>query len=107
MAKPTRVPAGRPCLAGFTLIELVVSIAILTMLMALLLPVLSRTRESMRRTTDLANLRNWHWPAFATRSRMMGCCRWVERHTTPQGRQLHLDQLHQLLEAPGVYRRPI
>lgn len=57
MAKPTRISAGKPCLAGFTLIELMVCIAILTMLMALLLPVLSRTRESMRRTTDLANLR--------------------------------------------------
>lgn len=42
--------------AGFTLIELMISIAIIAMLTALLLAVLNRTRESVRRATDLSNL---------------------------------------------------
>jgi prepilin-type N-terminal cleavage/methylation domain-containing protein len=42
---------------GFTLIELLVVIAIVGLLAALLLPVLSRTKESGRRTVCLNNLR--------------------------------------------------
>jgi len=43
--------------AGFTLMELLVVLAVLTVLAALLLPVLARAREEGRRVTCLSNLR--------------------------------------------------
>lgn len=42
---------------GFTLVELLVTLAIIGMLAALLLPALSRAREASRRTSCLSNLR--------------------------------------------------
>ncbi len=42
---------------GFTLIELLVVVAIIGILLAILLPVLSRTRESARRATCASNLK--------------------------------------------------
>lgn len=52
MSERTRKSAG-----GFTLIELLVVIAIITLLAALLLPALSRAKESGRRTACGQNLR--------------------------------------------------
>jgi prepilin-type N-terminal cleavage/methylation domain-containing protein len=42
---------------GFSLVELLVAIAIIAVLIGILLPVLNRVRESSRRTVCLANLR--------------------------------------------------
>lgn len=43
--------------SGFTLVELLVSLGIIALLTALLLPTVARVRESARRATDLSNLR--------------------------------------------------
>ncbi|MGB1125824.1 MAG: type II secretion system protein [Phycisphaeraceae bacterium] len=44
---------------GFTLIELLVVISIIALLIAILLPVLSGTRESAKRTACAGNLQQW------------------------------------------------
>ncbi len=47
-----------PAESGFTVIELLVSLAIIGLLMALLLPAISGARESSRRTQCMSNMRN-------------------------------------------------
>ena len=51
------VPAGRPRLAGFTLIEMLVVIAIITVLAALLFTAVGSMRESSRSAQNLARMK--------------------------------------------------
>jgi competence protein ComGC len=44
---------------AFTLIELLVLISVIALLVALLLPALSRTRENVRRALCMNNMRQW------------------------------------------------
>src|SRR4051812_5267697 len=50
-------PSRRSPATGFTLVELLVVVAIIGVLVGMLLPTLSRAREQARRTQDLAALR--------------------------------------------------
>ena len=56
--KRVRVPIARPSQRGFTVVELLVSMAIIALLIALLLPAVSDAREASRRTQCMSNLRN-------------------------------------------------
>src|SRR4051812_35813417 len=47
------------CHSGFTLLELLVSVSIISMLAAILLPAILQARASTRRTGCLSNLRQW------------------------------------------------
>src|SRR3954463_1105504 len=44
---------------GFSLIELIIVIGIVTLLIAILLPAIARSREQANRTTCANNLRQW------------------------------------------------
>jgi len=44
---------------GFTLVELLVVLSVITLLMAIMLPVLSRTRAACQRIVCMSNLRQW------------------------------------------------
>jgi prepilin-type N-terminal cleavage/methylation domain-containing protein/prepilin-type processing-associated H-X9-DG protein len=52
-----RARVNRP--AGFTLLELLVSVSIIAMLAAILLPAILQSRAATRRTVCISNLRQW------------------------------------------------
>ena len=60
---------------GFTLIELLVVISIIAMLLSILLPSLSRAKESARRSVCSSNLRQLTlaWTAYAMENDEMFC----------------------------------
>jgi prepilin-type N-terminal cleavage/methylation domain-containing protein len=55
--RPAASPSARRKPRAFTLVELLAAVGIIGLLIAILLPSISRVRESARRTTDLSNLR--------------------------------------------------
>ena len=59
MIKAHKTPIHTPCSRAFTLIELLTVIAIIAILAAILIPSISKVRESARETSKLSNYRQY------------------------------------------------
>ena len=86
-----RCSAKNPTQAGFTVVELLVSLAVIGIVMALLLPAISSARESVRRASCMSNLRqigiaiNEYHDAYRTLP--TGCIEWRGFNTPRTNRQ--------------------
>jgi len=67
MAGQRRIVGGRVTLSGFTLVELLVVISIISMMMSILLPSLSKAREAGKRVDCFSNMRQlmFAWSFYA------------------------------------------
>ena len=97
IAVPSR---ARP---AFTLVELLVVIGIIAVLIAILLPALNAARESARRTTCAANLKNWGMAAHNFAAQNKGVFPTAHRHTlgTVFPSMLNFDDTHRVY-LPGT-----
>lgn len=67
----------RPLRCGFTLVELLIVLGIIALLVAIVLPAITRAREMARRTVCLSNIRQlttaWIMYASENRGRVCDC----------------------------------
>jgi len=106
--QPQRDPGLEPQLA-FSLIELLVVIAIIALLAALLLPALSRAKESGRRVTCMNNLRQMAIAigtySLDSRGRIPDFRSWLYPSITP-GQDVSRGKLFPYLNSKAIYLCP-
>ena len=100
------VASSRPRPAGFTLVELLVVIGIISLLMGILLPSLAGARESARAVASLSNLRQIGIALVAYRNENRG---FYPRHSSPSSqvpRTRWADDIYPYLQNTEVYMTP-
>lgn len=91
---------------GFTLVELLVVIGIISVLIGILLPSLAGARESARSVTSLSNLRQVGIGLLAYRNENKG---YYPRHSSPSSqvpRTRWADDIYQYVQGTEVYMSP-